>query len=144
MIISKNMDGSINHFPYPELLNAKFFFGGSDDYYLDCLGLVIYTLRDKGLSCDWEVDIPRRVTTLETNKEFLRKYGFKKIDYSDVCTEYYDFLVVLFTTKNDEQFGHLGVKFDYPCFYHMTYRGIVESKEQEFYNMSYWKLEVSS
>jgi hypothetical protein len=111
-----------------EKINPRFRLGESNENFCDCIGLVIYYLKDLGYQCLWEADVAREPTSYQNFYNQLDLHGFVKVSSKSPCP-------LAATWKNPDGTGHIGVYYEGKI-YHLRPEGIqikLHEKEQLWY-----------
>lgn len=96
--------------------NPRFRLGESTKEFCDCIGLVIYFLKQEGFKYSWEKEVIRSPTKWSVFQEEMWLNGF--IQGTRVTT---NFPVVIW--RNPDQTGHIGIIFE-DKIYHMRPNGV--------------------
>jgi hypothetical protein len=82
----------------------RFKFGESNESFMDCAGLVILYLRSIGYTCEWENDLDRKITNINSFEEQMISCGFKLVEPDKI-----DLDRVYFVTWSTDLKGHIGL-----------------------------------
>lgn len=94
--------------------NPRFRLGESNEHFCDCIGLVIWFLKQEGFKCPWEKDVVRLPTNYSEFYNQMWQHGFKDHEYSN-------FPVV--SIANPDGTGHIGLIHN-KLIYHMRPEGL--------------------